>query len=154
MQGLPYVINVTLPDNPADFIHRIGRVGRADRMGLAISILGPEKEKVWYHTCKTKGQGCHNTNLVDDGGCCIWYDERALLGEIQTVTDEMQMLRDDFTLPDMPEAGAKYGAKRKEKGAGVDLTGYEEYVRGALSELSKLETDAQIHFYAYQRKFH
>ncbi len=29
--GLPYVINVTLPDEKQNYIHRIGRVGRADR---------------------------------------------------------------------------------------------------------------------------
>ncbi|GFR65848.1 ATP-dependent RNA helicase DDX1 [Elysia marginata] len=29
--GLPYVINVTLPDEKQNYIHRIGRVGRAER---------------------------------------------------------------------------------------------------------------------------
>ena len=38
-QELPYVINMTLPDEPENYIHRIGRVGRADRMGLAISLV-------------------------------------------------------------------------------------------------------------------
>jgi ATP-dependent RNA helicase DDX1 len=36
----------TLPDKPEDYIHRVGRVGRADRMGLAISLVGAGKEKV------------------------------------------------------------------------------------------------------------
>lgn len=36
----------TLPDKPEDYIHRVGRVGRADKMGLAISIVGSTKEKV------------------------------------------------------------------------------------------------------------
>ena len=38
---------MTLPDKPEDYIHRIGRVGRADTMGLAISLVATEKEKVW-----------------------------------------------------------------------------------------------------------
>ncbi len=150
VQGLPYVINVTLPDNPADFIHRIGRVGRADRMGLAISIIGSDPEKVWYHTCKSKGQGCFNTNLIDSGGCCIWYDEKALLTDIQQISDEMQQLRDDFTIPD---SAVKYGAKRGDAVSVSALAGHEEYVMSALSELSKLETDAQINYFAYRRKF-
>ncbi|VDP64700.1 unnamed protein product [Schistosoma curassoni] len=29
--GLPYVINVTLPDEKQNYVHRIGRVGRAER---------------------------------------------------------------------------------------------------------------------------
>jgi ATP-dependent RNA helicase DDX1 len=33
IQNLPYVINMTLPDEPENYIHRIGRVGRAGKMG-------------------------------------------------------------------------------------------------------------------------
>lgn len=38
IRELPYVINMTLPDRSEDYIHRVGRVGRADTMGLAISL--------------------------------------------------------------------------------------------------------------------
>ncbi|KAK7505216.1 hypothetical protein BaRGS_00003378, partial [Batillaria attramentaria] len=31
VSGLPFVINVTLPDEKQNYIHRIGRVGRAER---------------------------------------------------------------------------------------------------------------------------
>ena len=40
------VVNVTLPDDKQNYVHRIGRVGRADRMGLAISLVATVKEKV------------------------------------------------------------------------------------------------------------
>lgn len=43
---LPHVVNMTLPDEAETYIHRIGRVGRADRMGLAMSLVGQHKEKV------------------------------------------------------------------------------------------------------------
>ena len=43
IQGLPFVINMTLPDQSEDYIHRVGRVGRADHMGLAISIVSGER---------------------------------------------------------------------------------------------------------------
>jgi ATP-dependent RNA helicase DDX1 len=46
IKGLPYIINVTLPDDKSNYVHRIGRVGRADRMGLAISLVSQVKEKV------------------------------------------------------------------------------------------------------------
>ena len=39
MNGLPFIINVTLPDEKSNYVHRIGRVGRAERMGLAISLV-------------------------------------------------------------------------------------------------------------------
>ena len=31
IKGVPFVINVTLPDEKANYVHRIGRVGRAER---------------------------------------------------------------------------------------------------------------------------
>ena len=44
--GIPFVVNVTLPDDKRGYVHRIGRVGRAERMGLAISLVSKVKEKV------------------------------------------------------------------------------------------------------------
>jgi len=41
---LPCVINYELPRSPKDYIHRIGRTGRADSSGQAISIISPEEE--------------------------------------------------------------------------------------------------------------
>lgn len=71
-------INVTLPDEKSNYVHRIGRVGRADRMGLAISLVSTVPEKVWYHGqwCRSRGQNCWNTNLTDAKGCCMWYNEK------------------------------------------------------------------------------
>jgi ATP-dependent RNA helicase RhlE len=39
---LPYVINYELPRSPKDFIHRIGRTGRAEEPGEAISLISLE----------------------------------------------------------------------------------------------------------------
>ncbi len=39
---LPYVINYELPRSPKDYVHRIGRTGRADASGIAISFVSPE----------------------------------------------------------------------------------------------------------------
>jgi ATP-dependent RNA helicase DDX1 len=74
---VPFVINYTLPDKPEDYIHRVGRVGRADRMGLAISLVGARPEKVWFHRCPSRGRSCQNRLLLEQGGCTIWYDEPA-----------------------------------------------------------------------------
>lgn len=75
--GLPFIINVTLPDEKSNYVHRIGRVGRAERMGLAISLVSTIPEKVWYHGqwCSSRGKNCWNTNLTEKRGCCVWYNE-------------------------------------------------------------------------------
>lgn len=44
IQFLPYVINYELPRSPTDYVHRIGRTGRAENPGEAISLIGPEEE--------------------------------------------------------------------------------------------------------------
>lgn len=41
---LPTVINYELPRSPKDYIHRIGRTGRAGSSGEAISLISPEEE--------------------------------------------------------------------------------------------------------------
>ncbi len=41
IQGLPVVINYELPRSPQDYVHRIGRTGRADAEGQAISLICP-----------------------------------------------------------------------------------------------------------------
>lgn len=42
IQQLPHVINFELPRSPKDYIHRIGRTGRASAEGEAISLLCPD----------------------------------------------------------------------------------------------------------------
>lgn len=41
---LPHVINYELPRSPQDYIHRIGRTGRAESEGIAISFVTEEDE--------------------------------------------------------------------------------------------------------------
>jgi ATP-dependent RNA helicase DDX1 len=75
--------DVTLPDKSEDYIHRVGRVGRADRLGMAISIVARGKEKVWFHQCKSRGSGCQDVRLVEEGGCGLWFDEPTYFAAIQ-----------------------------------------------------------------------
>ena len=45
IQEMPCVINYELPHAPEDYIHRIGRTGRAGSEGDAISFFSPDEEK-------------------------------------------------------------------------------------------------------------
>ncbi len=42
---LPQVVNFELPDVPEDYVHRIGRTGRAGAQGEAISLVSSEESK-------------------------------------------------------------------------------------------------------------
>ncbi len=45
IDDLPLVVNYELPHVPEDYIHRIGRTGRAGASGEAISLVAPEEER-------------------------------------------------------------------------------------------------------------
>jgi ATP-dependent RNA helicase RhlE len=46
IDDLPLVVNYELPYVPEDYIHRIGRTGRAGAEGQAISLCSPDEEKL------------------------------------------------------------------------------------------------------------
>ncbi|MEM9387628.1 MAG: DEAD/DEAH box helicase [Pseudomonadota bacterium] len=46
IDGLPHVVNFELPNVSEDYVHRIGRTGRAGAQGEAISLVEPEERKL------------------------------------------------------------------------------------------------------------
>jgi ATP-dependent RNA helicase RhlE len=40
--GVSHVINYDVPENPEDYVHRIGRTGRAQAVGDAFTLVTPE----------------------------------------------------------------------------------------------------------------
>ena len=146
VRGLPFIINMTLPDDKANYVHRIGRVGRAERMGLAISLVSKVNEKVWYHGCKSRGKDCYNTKLVEQRGCCKWYDELKMLADIEEhlgvtisqVDKEMKVEVNEF------DGKVVYGEKLKQKGTGY--AGHASVLAPVLKELQSLERKAQLTF--------
>ncbi|GMI03114.1 hypothetical protein TrRE_jg5840 [Triparma retinervis] len=83
VSGLPYVVNMTLPEQSENYIHRVGRVGRAERMGLAISLVAANvKEKVWW--CQNKKKPPQfDRRLFDEGGNCKWQSEGKMMHEVE-----------------------------------------------------------------------
>jgi len=139
--GLPFVIQMTLPDDIENFIHRIGRCGRAERMGLAIALVASEREKVWYHKCQSRGARCMpppgNTKLtipfgsdgnvlpkndekwwIDEGGCAVWFDDMDLLKQVETRIGKPidVMDREDFSVGDILESPLPVELRKKKEG--------------------------------------
>ncbi len=44
ISNLPYVVNYDMPSVPEDYIHRIGRTGRAGVSGIAVSLVSPDEK--------------------------------------------------------------------------------------------------------------
>lgn len=45
---LPFVINYEMPTQAEDYVHRIGRTGRAGANGVAISLMQADEEKMYH----------------------------------------------------------------------------------------------------------
>eukprot|EP00095_Tigriopus_kingsejongensis_P005808 maker-scaffold716_size107355-snap-gene-0.25 protein:Tk05808 transcript:maker-scaffold716_size107355-snap-gene-0.25-mRNA-1 annotation:"atp-dependent rna helicase ddx1 isoform x1" len=148
IKGLPLVINLTLPDDKANYVHRIGRVGRAEHMGLAMSMVGKFPEKVWYHGewCKSRGRNCHNTNTTESGGCCTWLDEMRMLSDIEEhLGVTISKAGTDFKIQvDEFDGKVTYGKKAQVKGP--INTGHGDILVPTLKKLNELETEAQLMF--------
>ena len=53
IDSLPHIINYELPRSPKDYVHRIGRTGRADASGEAISLI-TEAENAHFRVIQKK----------------------------------------------------------------------------------------------------
>lgn len=157
ISGLPFVINYTLPETPEDYIHRIGRVGRAERMGLAISLVSTVPEKVWYHSCASRGRDCTDNRLKENGGCTIWYDESEIMRAVQVRTGETVVeLTGDYKLATQTSTDGKivYGEKKLRGGSsdGVEFLNHTAQLAPSVKELEHLEFEAQSVFWTLQTK--
>ena len=149
VRELPCVINVTLPEKPETYIHRVGRVGRAGCQGIAISIVSSHefKEKVWY--CQRgKRPPCKDTRLYDHGGNCIWYNEGEQLISVEERLGQQpgSIPRiSDFKLPAdiafVEGGGNAWGSQRKKDAAAVAerIT----QMKPTVETLRKLESEVQ-----------
>ncbi|GFR40732.1 hypothetical protein Agub_g1342 [Astrephomene gubernaculifera] len=162
IRELPYVINMTLPDRSEDYIHRIGRVGRADTLGLAISLVSQVPEKVWY--CTVKGlkpwlaPDAANTKTTDKGGHTIWYDERSLLSSIETrLGRPIPAMSEDLTLPPelrerLAAGGEAYGQQRG-GGTSKEVSEHLEQIAANVAQLASLEWSVQSSFLRLKQRW-
>ncbi|KAL3318296.1 ATP-dependent RNA helicase ddx1 [Cichlidogyrus casuarinus] len=140
---------MTLPDEKQNYVHRIGRVGRAERMGLAISFVASVKEKVWYHSnCNTRGRGCYDTRLTTDGGCCVWYNELQYLADIEEhLGVTIDQVENELSIkPDSIDGKVVYGQKLQT--AGAKYESHAAQLAHSVKELHKLEKKSQLSYLA------
>ena len=63
-----HVINYDVPEVPEDYVHRIGRTGRAGNKGRAITLLTAADEHTMRAIEKLTGQMVERVLLPDFGG--------------------------------------------------------------------------------------
>ena len=65
IQFLPHVINFELPRSPKDYIHRIGRTGRAEASGEAISLITPDDDHHFHIIQKKMGKRVETIDTME-----------------------------------------------------------------------------------------
>ena len=83
-----HVFNYSPPPKDEDYVHRIGRTGRAGRLGESVTLVGPEDEKSW----------------------------RGVLGLIRTDVEAFMPDGLEAELNDLPEDTARRGRGRRGDG--------------------------------------
>ncbi|ELW62599.1 ATP-dependent RNA helicase DDX1 [Tupaia chinensis] len=138
--------NVTLPDEKQTYVHRTGRVRRTERMGLAISLVATEKEKVWYHVCSNRGKSCYNTRFEEDGGWTTWYDEMQLLPEMEEhLNYTISRVEPDTKVP-VDEFDGKLPSGQKRVIGGGNHKGHVDILAPTVPKLAAREKEAQTSF--------
>lgn len=69
IKNLPHVINYELPRSPKDYIHRIGRTGRAESPGEAISFISPDEQHHFKIIQKKMGKW---VTMIDSEGIDLY----------------------------------------------------------------------------------
>ena len=161
VSGLPFVINMTLPDKCEDYVHRSGRVGRAETPGLCISLVSAVPEKVWF--CRKKGlkpwlNPTKEHVSTKKGGHATWIDEKVLLRDIEDrLGAAIIPLQSDMSLPEsLLSSRQTYGKRANgntDDGPSVEVTARIEASRASAKDLSALEHQAQLSFFQLKTMF-
>lgn len=83
LKDVTHVINFDIPKDPGSYIHRIGRTGRADKAGIALSLI-TEKEKVMQEAIE---------NLMNKKITILDLPEDVEISDL-LIPDEMPVIRD------------------------------------------------------------
>jgi superfamily II DNA/RNA helicase len=66
VEGISHVINYDVPTHAEDYVHRIGRTGRAEATGDAITFVSSEEEKskIGRFLSNLCGPECGNSGII------------------------------------------------------------------------------------------
>lgn len=62
--SISHVVNYDLPDTPEDYVHRIGRTGRAGKCGIAVSFISEEQRHLVRDIEKVMGRTLESTGTA------------------------------------------------------------------------------------------
>lgn len=80
IDGLSHVVNFSVPDDPADYVHRVGRTARADKKGISITFINDSKEQLYFQNIEQLIEKELEKNLIpsDIGESPLYEPKRYL----------------------------------------------------------------------------
>ncbi|MGF6146944.1 ATP-dependent RNA helicase rhlE [Kingella potus] len=105
---LPFVINYELPTQPEDYVHRIGRTGRAGADGVAISLMDESEQKMFEAVCALTGNNIPVERI--EGFEPQWWDGGTPQPVVQRPSENR---RDSRSRPDKSRNGAGAAETRR-----------------------------------------
>ncbi len=101
VKGVDLVINYELPDDPENYVHRIGRTGRAGAKGLAFSLSG-------HHDVEALGR---IENYLGHKVVIGWLDDSDITSEFKSMERERRREPKPFSPRENREGRFKSGAE-------------------------------------------
>jgi len=85
------IVNFDVPNNPEDYIHRVGRTGRYDKKGTAITFVSNKDKKYYYAIKDVVGDQLSVKDLPDEGS----DDKQSRQKKSQRATNDQQKDKQD-----------------------------------------------------------
>lgn len=113
ISGVEYVVNYDLPEQPENYVHRVGRTGRGNEKGIAVSFCAPEEKPILQEiqTYLTKEIKVLEVDKEDyeatiDFSAAATYDWKTLMKEAEQQEEQDKAMK---------SKKAKQKAKKKKK---------------------------------------
>ncbi|HXO00167.1 MAG TPA: DEAD/DEAH box helicase [Candidatus Acidoferrales bacterium] len=84
VQDIAHVINYDLPDIAENFIHRVGRTGRAGERGIASTLFGREQRSELMQIERTLGLRIERVQLADEPVPAVLNRKPIAIGRMET----------------------------------------------------------------------
>lgn len=104
IDGITHVFNFSLPDDPEDYVHRIGRTGRAGEKGISV-IFATEEDS--YLIPKIEAFTKHKLRYINPDESIV-----TLPDDIKEIVKRFKPLKSGNSSGNFKKSGRNYGTKR------------------------------------------
>ena len=138
--GVSHVVNYDVPHHAEDYVHRIGRTGRAGRTGIAYTLMTPDEAENLHEVEKLIGH-----KVPRHGAIAAVAAEIAEVAEILAVpTDSIPEPEATIEATDGPTSSDAPRKRRRRGGKGRSATDRSEQPAEVVTPVAAIEAPAEV----------